>query len=57
MKSILFFDIETTANPDAIALPVAFQDRTATLVNLKNSGTIERNLQQKATVVDPLYMG
>ena len=44
-------------NPDAIALPVAFQDRTATLVNLKNSGTIERNLQQKATVVDPLYMG
>ena len=44
-------------NPDAIALPAAFQDRTATLVNLKNSGTIERNLQQKATVVDPLYMG
>lgn len=44
-------------NPDAIAAPQGFRDRTSILKSLKDSGTIERMTTQKQSVVDPLYMG
>lgn len=44
-------------NPDAIAAPAGFQQRTSTLENLTQSGTIERMVTAQGTVVNPEYMG
>lgn len=44
-------------NPDAIAAPPGFQQRTATLESLSDSGTIERMTQERASVVNRDYMG
>lgn len=46
-----------TYNPDAVSAPEGFQQRTAILESLTNSGTLERMATQKANVVDPQYMG
>lgn len=44
-------------NPDAVAAPAGFQNRTATLESLSNSGTIERMAGSKASVVNEEYLG
>lgn len=44
-------------NPDAISAPPGFQQRTATLESLTNSGTIERMTQERASVTNANYLG
>lgn len=44
-------------NPDGVTVPPGFQERTAILESLTNSGTIERMTTAKAEVTDPNYMG
>lgn len=44
-------------NPDAIAAPTGFKDRTSILKSLTDSGTIERMKAQKAQVADANYIG
>lgn len=44
-------------NPDGIAAPAGFKDRTATLKSLTKSGNIERMVAQAKTVTNSQYMG